>query len=176
MNCEKFLDRIQLALDGDLELELSIEESEHLWQCDACAEAWQELQEIEDLSRYAGRDIQVEAPADLHVNIMNVLRQEAKSLETEKRGRRRRISPLIPLSAAAVVLLAFGLGIYFDWQSQQQLVISAPRIRINAPIAATLLNPQQQVGAYLQSLNKKASMLNVLPEESETETKQQHEL
>ena len=98
MTCEEAI----LLISGRLDAENTAEEeallNDHLASCPSCSSLWQQLRTIDrDL-----QGLQEEVPADLHADIMD---------EVRKQARRRRVRALYPALTAAAVALVIGLGV-----------------------------------------------------------------
>lgn len=102
MNCDKYLELMSAALDGECTAEERRELDGHLAVCPECARLFRIL----SANSKAARELDCEVPADLKTRIMSSLPEQEK---TTKQGKIIHWKRWVPVAAAACLVLVISL-------------------------------------------------------------------
>ena len=102
MNCDKYLELMSAALDGECTAEERRELDSHLAVCPECAELFRILSD----NANAARELDCEMPADLKSRIMDNLPEQEKAV---KQGKVISLKRWMPIAAAACLVLVISL-------------------------------------------------------------------
>jgi anti-sigma factor RsiW len=114
MACERYLDRIQDAVDGTLGSIRRADLDMHLSECEACRAVYDDLLRIRDAAASLPA---LPAPDGAWLQIAGRLRQEGRITATAPRERARRSYVPVWLAAAAALVIAIGGSVLFITRS-----------------------------------------------------------
>jgi anti-sigma factor RsiW len=114
MACERYLDRIQDAVDGKLGSIRRADLDMHLGECESCRAFYDDLLRIRDA---AASMPALPAPDGAWLQIAGRLRQEGRITAAAPRERARRSSVPVWLAAAAALVIAIGGSVLYITRS-----------------------------------------------------------
>ena len=105
-NCTKYIEQMNMYLDGELKGSNISELLDHIERCSNCKKRFESLKIIS----FQAREMEVNVPLDLHENIMRNVRTNARP--AKKQINFRKLSKLVSMAAVVMLIIA---GVYVSF-------------------------------------------------------------
>jgi len=157
-NCSKYIEQMNMYLDGELKGSKISELLEHIERCPNCKKRFESLKIIS----FQTREMEVSIPEDLHENIMRNVRSNARPAK-RKIGMQKIMSFAAVAAAVFAILVSgtFGSHFSFGWGSEEAATFSPAA---NVKVASFTTDEDNGAPAEAVSDNQKSLIVDAVIE------------